>query len=362
MKNAICRSFFASFILLVIAVGGAAARSGPPTSEQHLGRMIYFDQNLSNPVGQACASCHLPKAGYADPDQDLPVSEGAVAGLFGGRNAPSSAYAAFSPVFGLDPATGLYVGGQFWDGRAPTLEEQAKGPFLNPVEMNNTREGVVQAVRNSRYARLFEQVYGTGSLDDVESAYNLIAQAIASFERSDQVNRFTSKFDYFLKGKVALTGQEARGLELFNGKANCAACHPSTSADMKTPPLFTDFSYDNLGVPRNMDFPFYLMDPGPYPDLGLGVTVKDPAQNGKFKVMTLRNIALTAPYTHNGYFKTIKEIVHFYNTRDIPGMWPAPDVAENVNITELGNLGLTGQEEDDIVAFLMTLTDGYACR
>lgn len=348
--------------LLTGCVGFASARTAPPTQEQHLGRLIYFDKSLSNPVGQACASCHLPKAGYADPDQELPVSEGAVTGRFGGRNAPSSAYAAFSPVFAKDPATGLYKGGQFWDGRAPTLEEQAKGPFLNPVEMNNTKEGVVQGVRISSYASLFLQVYGHGSLDDVDSAYELIARAIAAFERSDQVNRFTSKYDYYLKGKTTLTAQEKRGLALFNGKGNCAACHTSVSADGSTPPLFTDFTYDNLGVPRNMEYPFDLMDPSPYPDLGLGKIVDDPAQNGKFKVMTLRNIALTAPYSHNGYFKTLKDIVHFYNTRDIAGLWPEPDVPENVNRTELGNLGLTPQEEDDIVAFLQTLTDGYQCR
>ncbi len=355
---------FAMAVIFLLAGGAgiATARTAAPTQEQRLGRLLYFDKNLSDPVGQACASCHLPMAGYADPDRELPVSEGAVTGRFGGRNAPSSAYAAFSPAFVKDPATGVYKGGQFWDGRAPTLEEQAKGPFLNPVEMNNTKEGVVQTVRNAPYRRLFEQLYGEGSLDNVDSAYDLIAKAIAAFERSAQVNRFTSKYDYYLKGKTALTAREKRGLDLFNGKGNCSACHPSVSADGKTPPLFTDFTYDNLGVPRNMEYPFYLMDPGPYPDTGLGKIVNDPAQNGKFKVMTLRNIALTAPYSHNGYFKTLQDIVHFYNTRDIPGIWPQPDVFDNVNRTELGNLGLTSEEEDDIVAFLQTLTDGYFCR
>jgi len=362
MNKSFCRTVFAVISLLIATAGFAMAKSAKPTLEQHLGRLLYFDKDMSNPLGQACASCHLPIAGYADPDQELPVSEGAVTGRFGGRNAPSAAYAAFSPVFGQDPVTGQYLGGQFWDGRAPTLEEQAKGPFLNPVEMNNTKEGVVQTVRNSRYSELFKIVYGPDSLDVTESAYNLIAQAIAAFERTTQVNRFTSKYDYYLKGKVALTAQENRGLQLFNGKGNCSACHPSSSLDGKTPPLFTDFTYDNLGVPRNMAYPFYLMDPSPYPDLGLGAIVNDPMQNGKFKVMTLRNIALTAPYSHNGYFKTLKEIVHFYNTRNVPGLWPPPDVEENVNNTELGDLGLTDQEEDDLVAFLLTLSDGYACR
>jgi cytochrome c peroxidase len=362
MNNKICGTVIVAIFLLVATEGFAGVGQLKPSLEKLLGQFLYFDKNLSNPVGQACASCHLPRAGYADPDQNLPVSEGAVTGRFGGRNAPSSAYAAFSPVFGKDPSTGQYIGGQFWDGRAPTLEEQAKGPFLNPVEMNNTKEGVVQSVRSSRYALLFEAVYGIGSLENVDTAYDLVAKAIASFERMHQVNRFSSKYDYYLKGKVTLTDQENRGLQLFSGKGNCSACHPSTSADGKTPPLFTDYTYDNLGVPKNMEYPYYLMDTSPYPDPGLGKTVGDPAQNGKFKVMTLRNIALTAPYSHNGYFKTLKDIVHFYNTRDIPGMWPEPDVPETVNKTELGNLGLTDQEEDDIVAFLLTLSDGFACR
>jgi cytochrome c peroxidase len=343
--------------LTVFMVGISIAQAAPPILEQQLGKHLYFDVHLSNPVGQACASCHLPKAGFADPDQELPVSEGAIPGRFGGRNSPSAAYAAFSPLFGLDPKTGLYVGGQFWDGRAANLVEQAKGPFLNPVEMNNTKEGVINAVRNSHYAWLFKVVYGFNSLDNVDTAYDLVAKAIASFEQTVHFNRFTSKYDFYLKGLVKLTAKEKRGLNLFNGKGNCAACHPSTSADGRTPPLFTDFTYDNLGVPPNMEFPLFSMEPSPYPDLGLGKTVNDPNQNGKFKVMSLRNIAMTAPYSHNGYFKTLKEIVHFYNTRDIPGLWPAPDVPETVNHTELGNLGLTSQEEDDIVAFMMTLSD-----
>jgi len=255
------------------------------------------------------------------------------------------------------------MGGQFWDGRASTLEDQAKGPFLNPVEMNNTKEGVIQAIREARYAGMFRMVYGSGSLSDVETAYNFVAKAIAAFERTTMLNKFTSKFDYYLQGKATLTAQELRGLRLFEdpAKGNCAACHPTTSADGVTPPLLTDFSYDNLGVPKNPEIEELTGQDVPA-DLGLGVTVNDPAGNGKFKVSSLRNIAKTAPYAHNGYFKTLKDTVHFYNTRDVDPSWPAPEVPVNMNTDELGNLGLTSQEEDDIVAFLMTLTDGHSCR
>lgn len=357
MKRVLCMMAAVGAMLLLTVVAQAAM-----TSEILLGRMLYFDKSLSNPAGQACAACHLPQAGYADPDLNLPVSEGVIPGRFGGRNAPTAAYATFSPTFHLDATTGQYVGGQFWDGRAATLKDQAKGPFLNPVEMNNTMEGVVDAVRSAPYAKLFLKVYGPTALDDVATAYDLIAQAIAAFESSKPVNRFSSKFDAYLKKQVKLTPQEARGLALFNGtRAKCAGCHPSTSADGVTPALFTDHTYDNLGVPKNTEYPYSILNLPT--DLGLGGVLADPAQDGKFKVPTLRNIALTAPYSHNGYFKTLKEIVHFYNTRDVAtANWPPPEVSANLNTTELGNLGLTSGEEDDLVAFLMTLTDGYSCK
>lgn len=180
------------------------------------------------------------------------------------------------------------------------------------------------------------------------------------------MNRFDSKYDYFLKGKAQLSEQEIRGMGLFvsERKGNCAACHPSAPAPDGTPPLFTDFTYDNLGVPGNPENPYYTLsrdlnpDGFDYVDLGLALTVNDPAENGKFRVPTLRNVALTPPYMHNGVFKTLYQVVAFYNTRDV-GPWPPPEVAENVNDEELGDLGLTNQEIEDIVAFLNTLTDGW---
>jgi cytochrome c peroxidase len=294
------------------------------------------------------------------------VSRGVIPTLFGNRNSPTAAYMAFSPEFHFDATEGLYVGGQFWDGRAKNLVEQAKGPFLNPLEMNNADGAeVVGKVAASEYADLFELVFGSGSLDDVATAYTHVAEAIAAYEESSEVNRFTSKFDYVQAGRATFTAQEQRGLELFNAedKGNCAACHVSTRVG-STPALFTDFTYDNLGVPRNPNNPFLALAPEHNPDgadfidLGLGGALKDSAQNGKFKVPTLRNIALTAPYMHNGVLTTLREVVEFYNARDLGG-FPPPEVAENVNTDELGDLGLTEQEILDIVAFLETLTDGY---
>ena len=271
------RTFTCMTMLTVCLVFGSWAQAMGPgpgggmTSEERLGHFLYCDTNLSNPPGQSCASCHHPMAAFADPDSDLPVSEGVIPGRFGGRNSPTAAYAAYSPVFHFDEVEGLWIGGQFWDGRAATLEEQAKGPFLNPAEMNNTKEGVIQAVRQSAYASLFKSVYGKKSLTNVETAYDLVAKAIAAFERTQMLNKFSSKYDAYLKGQATLTAQESRGLALFNdpAKGNCAACHPSTSADGVTPPLFTDFSYDNLGMPKSMEYPFDIMN---LPvDIGLGL-------------------------------------------------------------------------------------------
>ena len=336
-----------------------------------VGMELFFDESLSTPEGQACASCHLPTAGFAEPDDHHPTSEGVHPGRFGSRNAPIVSYAMFSPPFHFDKKEGLYVGGQFWDGRASTLEEQAKQPFLNPVEMANPGLHAVTAkVRKAWYASHLRELFGEEVFNDDLKLYDAIASAIAAFERTDAVSPFTSKYDYYLAGKVDLTPEEKRGLELFEreDKGNCAACHPSQPGDDGSKPLFTDFTYDNLGVPSNPDNPHLENEPQFNPhgqdfvDLGLGGKsgVDRQSEHGKFKVPTLRNIAQSAPYMHNGVFLTLREVVDFYNSRDTkPSRWGAPEVAENVNTDELGALGLDDDEVDAIVAFMETLTDNY---
>ena len=337
------------------------------TPKQELGKKLFFDENLSTPAGQSCAGCHVPEKGFADPNPDIPVSQGAYRDRFGNRNDLPAAYAAFSPTFHKDPNEGLYVGGQFWDGRAADLVEQAKGPFLNPLEMANPDEkSVVNKVRHSEYADFFRKVFGANAFKDPNETYSMIAEAIAAYEKSHELNSFNSKYDYYLEGKVALNEQERRGLELFEHeeKGNCAACHPSQPSADGMPPLFTDFTYDNLGVPKNPENPFYYLpeqlnpDGINFVDLGLGGVLEKPSEIGKFKVPSLRNIAKTGPYLHNGIFKNLRQVVVFYNTRDV-GPWPAPEIGVNVNRDELGDLGLTEQETDDIVTFLHTLMDGY---
>ncbi len=373
-----------ALISALIAAGLAGpVHARPDGDAAALGRLLFFDATLSEPAGQSCASCHAPAHAFTDPDTSRPTSKGVHPQRFGSRNAPSAMYMAFSPAFHFDPKEAHYVGGQFWDGRAATLEEQAKGPFLNPLEMANPdRRAVVEKVRRAAYAGMFDKLYGKDALKEVDPAYERIAAALAAFERGPELQPFSSKYDAWLAGRAKLTKQELRGLKLYEDekKGNCAACHPSQRGPKGEPPLFTDFTYDNLGVPRNPANPFYGQDKAHNPDgqrfvdRGLGAAVNKPAEDGKFKVPTLRNIARTAPYMHNGYFTTLRGAVAFYNDRDVRKRcpkdlpeaeanrrkcWPAPEVAANVNTDELGRLGLSEREVDDIVAFLRTLDDGY---
>ncbi len=413
-KNRLALGVACAAVACFLIVGVSTAQ-GMLTPFEELGSFLYFDENLSEPFGQSCASCHDPAFGFVDPDSNLPVSEGVIPELFGGRNSPASAYAMYAPIFHFDDDEGLWIGGQFWDGRATgdvlgdPLADQALGPFLNPVEMaNESKAQVIADIVASDYIDLFEAECVADPLSNVEAAYDCVALAIAAFERTELFAQFNSTYDLYLEacinaggdkndcatgtGKVAskvgkdyFTREEWHGMQLFMGENNndghlakgegamCSACHvaewmedpgnvvvPSWSPDGTIPPVFTDFTFDNLGVPKNEEFPLT----GALIDFGLGAIVGDPDENGKFKVMTLRNIALTAPYAHNGLFKSLKEIVHFYNTRDVPGAmmggmdWPMPEVPATVNGDELGNLGLSDADEDALVEFMKTLSDG----
>ena len=358
-------------------------RETPPDTVE-LGHMLYNDLNISAERNTGCVTCHAHSAGFADPRSaadpvGMPVSPGSVPGKYGVRNAQISAYATFSPPFHWSDAAGSYVGGQFWDGRANSLADQAVGPPLNPLEMAMPDKKAVleRLAENPVYLEAFRRLFGVDlKWSEVDLVYPKYGLAIAGFEPTDEFAEFNSKYDYYIAGEAELTAEEKLGLELFNGKAKCANCHVSDPPANYPYALFTDFTYDNLGIPVNPRIAaLHGVDKLP-PDLGLGgrpeIAAKHPdgSQNGKFKVPTLRNIALSAPYGHNGVFATLEQIVHFYNTRDTlgrvadatdPGFgvtgWPAPEVPETVNKTELGDLGLTPEEEAAIVAFMKTLTD-----
>jgi len=413
----------AALLLLVAFVGTVAAQEPTLTPEQQLGKSIFFDTNLSINQNQSCATCHAPEWGWTGTLSDInahgAVYEGSILGRFGDRKPPSAAYATLSPIFGADKK-GLFVGGNFWDGRATgevlgnPAADQALGPFLNHVEQALPDSACVvyrvcEPVVPGDYPVAFEDVWGDEACDiawpaDVEMtcategttvplseadrtksdmAYGQIGLSIATYEDSPAVNAFTSKYDYTFLGKTKLSKEEQRGYALFRGKAMCHRCHISNSQGA----LFTDFTFDNLGVPKNPENPVYDVDPD-FVDPGLGGFLMKAhypedvytAEWGKHKVPTLRNVDLrpdaedVKAYAHNGYFKSLEGIVHFYNTRDVlpecPGdyteaealaadCWPAPEVAENVNTDELGDLGLTAEEEAAIVAFMKALSDGF---
>ena len=355
--------------LLLVGCGGTSSTSENFGENQvALGEKLYHDTSLSKNKTMSCATCHVIDSAFVDP-RPTNLSLGASLGddlvSIGDRNAPTAAYAAFIPRFHFDAHEGLYIGGQFLDGRATDLTEQAKGPFLNPVEMNMPDEAsvIARVLENANYVKAFKEIYGDDIFNDTQKAYEALADTIAKFEKSKTFSPFNSKYDKALKGDEVLTEQEVRGLALFNGKAECHACHPSDGPKAH----FTDFSYDNLGVPVNHALRSANGKGSDFVDNGLydNPQVNDKSLKGAFRVSTLRNIAVTGPYMHNGIFSNLATVVHFYNTRDVPGAinpetgssWEKGEVEVNKNDAELGNLNLTNEEEDDLVAFLKTLTD-----
>ncbi len=357
----------ASLLAVVVMVG---CGSPAPMTEHELGRALFFDLELSEPAGQSCADCHAADLAFSDPEDER-TSAGIVPGRIGHRNSQTAMYARFAPPLREDPA-GRFTGGLFWDGRAHTLEDQAALPLLNPLEMNNpSKERVVEKVRRSPYARGFRDVYGPDALAEVDTAYANVTRALAAFQRTPAFAPFSSRYDRYLAGTGTLSPQERRGLAVFEDPArgNCASCHPSRPGADGSPPLFTDFSYANLGIPRWNNSAFLHLAPDLNPDgerfvdRGLGKTTGDPRQDGKFRVPTLRNVARTFPYGHNGYFQTLREALAFLNRREIvpcggspePGC-VAPEVPANVE-PWVGRLGLSPGELDDLTAFLETLTD-----
>ena len=365
----------------------ASASSGPLSAQAALGELIFRDPSLSASGRQSCSSCHDPAQAHASPNALPAQLGGAALDLQGGRNSPSLRYLADNRGFRFE-ADGTPTGGFFWDGRATSLQEQAGKPLLNPLEMANASPAeVVARLSKAAYAAQFQQVFGTDIFSRPEAAFARLTLALQAYQLEDSDFRpFSSKYDAFLRGNAALTATEQRGLALFNSpaKGNCAACHPSARSADGSLPLFTDFSYDNLGVPRN---PALLqnVDPSSF-DLGLcarpdGSLASRSDLCGAFKVPSLRNVALRGAYFHNGRFSSLREVLQFYVQRDTrPERWyplradGTPDKfndlptawRSNVNTREAPYNRRLGQapaldeaEIDELLAFLLTLNDGY---
>jgi len=379
MTNA-ARACLGALTASLVAAGCSAS---PSLSKDKLGALVFADTDLSRPVGQSCADCHTARVAFRDPESSRTTSMGAVAGRFGMRNAQSAMYARYIPPLHREIG-GRWIGGLFWDGRAQSLEDQAAGPLLNPLEMNHPdKASVVAAVRHAPYAQGFRDLFGPAALDGVDDGFAHITEAVAAFERTPVFAPFSSRYDRYLAGEIALDDAEQRGLAIYEDPArgNCAGCHPNRPAADGTPPMFTDWSYANLGIPRYGNNKFYVQPPPLNPDgerhidHGLMTTVGDPAQDGKFRVPTLRNIAVTQAYGHNGYFENLPYMIDFLNTRDVGSRevgtcsrsvagsrcaWPGAEVPATVDRKSIGHLGLSDQDIADLIAFLATLTDEAA--
>ncbi|OUV14497.1 MAG: hypothetical protein CBC46_05970 [Verrucomicrobiaceae bacterium TMED86] len=335
----------------VMMVAGCLARA-EEVSPAVIGRQIFMDTSLSQPVGQGCISCHDPKAAFADSRR---VSPGAVNGRKGRRNAPTLMYAALIPPIAAEDFYDeegelIYVleGGLFLDGRAHNQFEQVQMPFFNEDEMNLSGPAdLADRIRKSEYAPDFKKLVGGKVWGDDGKLVDQVYHSLVAFLREPMFRPFNARIDDFWKGDVkALNDSELRGLALFQSKAGCAQCHP-LGVGTWPEPLLSDFGYDNLGAPSLGE-----------KDPGLGGVSGRKNEMGQFRSPTLRNIALTAPYLHNGSIKTLKEVMEFYNKRDVePERWGKTDFPETVNHDDMGDLKLTDQEVDDLVALMHTFTD-----
>ncbi|WP_371168239.1 cytochrome-c peroxidase [Aliiroseovarius sp. 2305UL8-7] len=342
---------------------------------EDLGGALFFDTNLSKYRTQSCATCHDPSAGFVDPRETevgRAVSLGDDGESLGDREAPTAAYAWFTPDFEqLDEK--VWRGGMFWDGRATGLAGQAGGPPLNPIEMGmpDKTSVVSRLAEDPGYVAAFKALFGDTIWDDDEATYEAMTQAIAAFEGTELFAPFDSKYDRFLRGEVELSPDEELGRVLFFSEqfTNCNLCHQLNTSPIAPDETFSNYEYHNIGVPVNAAVRAANGVEGP--DLGL---LANPAVDsvdaaGRFKVPTLRNVAVTGPYMHNGVFKELRTVVEFYNkynTLDAERQinpetgkpWAMPEVPQNLAVAELTHgPALDDKRIDALVAFMKTLTD-----
>ncbi len=393
--------------------------AAPLSAVAQLGRALFFDPALSASGKESCASCHSPAHAYGPPNA-LDVQPGGVAMTQQGyRPPPSLMYLYRQPNFSIGPdasenddaasvaqqaasAAGVVKaqkvaggaaapqlvpqGGLFWDGRADTLQQQAFGPLLNPVEMANPSVGAVaQKLARSPHRAQFTTLFGQRVFDSARLTVAEAMFAIARYQVEDaSFHPYDSKYDRWLEGRARLTQAELRGLRLFNdpAKANCAGCHLSKPGKDGLPPMFTDFQYEALGAPRNRRLA-QNRDPA-FHDLGLCGPFRQDLRNqaqycGMFLTPTLRNAATRRVFFHNGVFHSLDQVMAFYNERnlapekfyprgpdgridaydDLPAQYHA-----NVDVTDApfdrkpgDPPAMTPQDIRDIEAFLATLTD-----
>ena len=340
-----------------------------------LGEVLFFDKSISFNKTQSCSTCHNPDTAFVDQRKNSAnqmVSEGDNPHLHGNRNANTALYAMFSPDFHFDKKIQDYVGGQFWDGRAKDLAEQAGGPPVNPVEMGMPdKKAIVERLKaDPTYYKPITDLYGESIWADTDKIYAIMEKAIGEFEKQELFAPFSSKYDRALKGEAELTALESEGKALFFDKTrtNCSNCHQSSEANSATE-TFTNYRYFNIGVPSNQELIKHNKLAADFVDNGLldNPMVKgDEKQKGKFKVPTLRNIGVTAPYMHNGVFRDLRTVLLFKDSfnnsnrkinPETGKAWEKAEYAQTINPDVLKAKPLTDEEINALEAFLKTLTD-----
>ena len=360
--------------MLVVSTNALSA----PQSENiaSLGQVLFFDSNLSANRKQSCASCHDPGQAFSD-SRDNGVSGAASLGddgsSLGDRNTPGTSYASLIPDFHKNDKD-EYIGGYFLDGRATTMTDQAAEPFVNPLEMAlPDAAAVVQRVReNAYYVAALREHFGESIFSDSDKAFLAITESIVAFERTAQFTPFDSKYDRYLQGEYELTADEEIGRVLFFSQIiNCSSCHLLDTREFSPHEVFSNHRYHNIGVPTNKQVREKNGIAVSHRDLGLlqNPAVDDPAMAGKFRVPSLRNVAVTGPYMHNGVFKDLRTAILFYNrftlsnpksqiNPETGARWRAAEVLETVDL-ELLREGqpLAENHVVALVAFLTALTD-----
>jgi cytochrome c peroxidase len=345
------------------------------TSKEALGDALFHDKSLSKFENMSCATCHEDTHAFIDNRSNRvggALSLGSDESSFGERNAPSVNYARFTPSFRFDARRNRHSGGQFRDGRADSLTDQAKGPFLaqNEMMMDDEASVIAKVLENSKYEASFKALYNSTIFNDTQTAYTAVADAIAIFESGDDISPFDSKYDRFLQGRATLTALEEQGRALFFNPrgANCRGCHAGTrNANMRNE-LFTNHQYTNIGVPKNSTALIARGDSANTIDHGLlgRSDISDTRTDGFFRIPTLRNIAVTAPYMHNGVFSNLRTVIAFYNHRAGNGngvnpetnrAWNPADVPATVENNRLRMRALSNTDINALEAFLKTLTD-----
>lgn len=347
-------------------------------SKEAIGEALFFDVNLSKNRTQACATCHAPDAAFTDPRENegagRAVSRGDDGTSLGDRNTPTVTYAALSPRFHFN-SENKPVGGFFLDGRAHTLEEQAASPPLNPIEMamSNSADLVGRIKENPDYVKSLKSLFGPDVFESDSKAMAAMSSSIAAYERTDLFQPFDSKYDRSLRGEVKLTDQEELGRVLFFSSqfSNCSKCHKQQLLGGAEKETFTNYQYHNIGTPVNKAARALNGAKSGHIDEGLrdNPAASDSRFSGKFKVPTLRNVAVTGPYMHNGVFNDLRTVVAFYNKYnsknprhqidpETKAKWADPEVADSISIEELeSSSALNAKRIDALVAFLRTLTD-----